>query len=136
MPLMNNVRPETFLFKEQNQKKPLYGTKQSPEIISSTAVLYYNAAKKPYVKEFISAVANGHAYDIGRHLTDGSSNCKLVIEKVENGLASGYFVFGTHLEGLPMKKCTHNCDGEGSDLPVTDGYGGEIKGTFTNVPVY
>ncbi|RTL59410.1 MAG: OmpA family protein [Sphingobacteriales bacterium] len=136
MPLMNNVRPETFLFKEQNQKKPLYGTKQYPEIISSTAVLYYNAAKKPYIKEFISAVANGHAYDIGRHLTDGSSNCKLVIEKVENGLASGYFVFGTHLEGLPMKKCTHNCDGEGSDLPVTDGYGGEIKGTFTNVPVY
>lgn len=136
LPLMPNLRPETFLFKEQNMKKPLYGTKQYPEITGTSAVLYYNPAKKPYVKEFISALATGHAFDIGRNLKDGGSYCKLVIEKVENGLASGYFVFGTHLEGLPMKKCTQNCEGEGSDLPVTDGYGGEIKGTFTNVPVY
>lgn len=135
-PLMSNVKADTYLFKEQNQKKPLYGTKEYPEITGTSAVLYYNPAKKPYIKEFISAIANGHAYDIGAHLKDASSNCKLVVEKVENGLASGYFVFGTHLEGLPVKRCTHNCDGEGADLPVTDGYGGEIKGTFTNVPVY
>jgi hypothetical protein len=27
-------------------------------------------------------------------------------------------------------------DGEGSNLAITDGYGGQIKGTFTNLPVY
>jgi len=37
-----------------------------------------------------------------RHLPASSPNCKLVIEKVEGGKASGYFVMGTKV--MPCRK--------------------------------
>jgi len=38
-----------------------------------------------------------------RHLPASSPNCKLVIEKVEGGKASGYFVMGTQ-KVMPCRK--------------------------------
>jgi outer membrane protein OmpA-like peptidoglycan-associated protein len=130
-PVTEKVKPETYYFGVQNMNNPASRIKQLPEITGSSAALYYNTAKKPYVKEFVATVADGHACKVSNKSI--SNDCKLVIEKVENGLASGYFVFGTHLEGMQPIKCL---DGEGSNLAITDGYGGQIKGTFSNVPVY
>ena len=130
-PVTEKVKPETYYFGVQNMNNPASKIKQLPEIVGSSAALYYNTAKKPYVKEFVATVADGHACKVSNKTI--STDCKLVIEKVENGLASGYFVFGTHLEGLQPIKCL---DGEGSNMGITDGYGGQIKGIFTNVPVY
>ncbi len=130
-PVTEKVKPETYYFGVQNMNNPAAKIKQLPEIVSSSAALYYNTAKKPYVKEFVATLADGHACKVSNKTI--SNDCKLVIEKVENGLASGSFVFGTHLEGMPPIKCL---DGEGSNLAITDGYGGQIKGTFSNVPVY
>jgi outer membrane protein OmpA-like peptidoglycan-associated protein len=129
-PVTEKVKPETYYFGVQNMNNPASKIKQLPEIVGSSAALYYNTAKKPYVKEFVATIADGHACKVKRSVSD---ECKLVIEKVENGLASGYFIFGTHLEGMQPIKCL---DGEGSNLAITDGYGGQIKGIFTNVPVY
>ncbi|MDZ7615325.1 MAG: hypothetical protein U5K51_17710 [Flavobacteriaceae bacterium] len=54
-----------------------------------------------------------------------------MIEKLEDGNASGYFVFGMMNTGLkPIKK------GDAMTETFTNGFAGEIKGTFTNVPVY
>ena len=66
-----------------------------------------------------------------RHLPASSPNCKLVIEKVEGGKASGYFVMGIMIQGL--KAVTK---GDAMQETFTDGFSGEIKCTFTNVPVY
>lgn len=129
-PVTEKVKPETYYFGVQNMDNPASKIKQLPEIIGSSAALYYNAAKKPYIKEFVAVSADGHACKVSKPI---SKDFKLVIEKVENGLANGYFVFGAHLEGMQPIKCL---DGEGSNLAITDGYGGEIKGIFTNVPVY
>lgn len=131
-----SLKAETYNFKEINQKNPLYGTKQYPEITGSEAVLYYGAAKKPYIYRFSPIVANGTMASyvdaaLSRHLPAPSATTKLVIEKVENGMASGYFVVGIMIQGLkPVTK------GDAMTETFTDGFSGEMKCTFSNVPVY
>jgi hypothetical protein len=66
-----------------------------------------------------------------RKLPAASPNCKLVIEKVEDGKISGYFLFGAMNQGLkPITK------GDAMTETFTEGFIGEIKCTFTNVPVF
>ena len=130
------LKPETFNFKEVNEKNPLYGTKKFSEIKKTEAVLYYGTAKKPYIDQFSPIIASGHmatyvTEDLTRKLPPSSPNCKLVIEKVENGKVSGYFVFGNMIEGLkPIKK------GDAMEQTFTTGFAGELKCTFLNVPIY
>jgi len=130
------LKAETFNFQENNQKNPLYGTKKFPEIIKTEAVLFYGAAKKPYIYKFVPRIANAHyatfvSADLDRNLPPLSANCKLVFEKIENGLASGHFVFGMMNQGLkPITK------GDAMTETFTDGFTGELKCTFSNVPVY
>jgi hypothetical protein len=53
-----------------------------------------------------------------------------VIEKIEDGKASGYFVFGIMNQGLkPITK------GDAETMTYTNGFAGELKCTFANVPV-
>jgi OOP family OmpA-OmpF porin len=130
------LKPETFNFKEINQKNPLYGTKKYAEIGNNEAVLFYNAAQKPFIYRFSPIVANGTMasyYDAGlaEHLPPASPNVKFVIEKVADGKASGYFIVGMIAEGLkPIKK------GDAMEQTFTTGFSGELKCTFSNVPVY
>ncbi len=129
-------KPETYNFKEINEKNPLYGTKKFSEITKTEAMLTYGTTTKPYIYKFSSIIANGHmatyvSEDLSRHLPASSSNCKLVIEKVEDGKVSGYFLFGIMIQGLkPIKK------GDAMQETFTDGFSGEMKCTFSNVPVY
>ena len=68
---------------------------------------------------------------LSRNLPAASPNCKFVIEKVEDGKASGYFIVGIMIEGLkPIKK------GDAMQETFTTGFAGELKCTFSNVPVY
>jgi outer membrane protein OmpA-like peptidoglycan-associated protein len=132
----SDLKPMTFNFKEVNMKNELYGTKKFPEIYSSEAVLYYGSAKRPYIYRFSPIIANGHmstyvSESLRRNLPAASPNCKLVIEKVSDGKASGYFVFGMMQQGLkPVTK------GDAMTETFTDGFAGELKGRFANVPVY
>jgi OOP family OmpA-OmpF porin len=132
----NNLKPETFNFREINEKQPLFGTKQYAEIKNNEAVLFYGTEKKPYIHQFTSVIANGHLanfVDDGliRHFPPASPACKFVIEKVENGKASGYFTFGIMIKGLkPIRK------GDAMTETFTEGFAGDIKGTFTDVPIY
>jgi outer membrane protein OmpA-like peptidoglycan-associated protein len=129
------LKAETYYFKETNEKNPLYGTKKFPEITKTEAILYYGGTKAPYVYQFTPIIANGHMAtyvdeSLQRNLPDISSNCKFVIEKLEDGKASGYFVFGMMNQGLkPIKK------GDAMMETFTTGFAGEVKSTFTNVPV-
>ncbi len=131
-----SLRAETFNFKEINQKNPLYGTKKYPEIKSTEAVLYYGAAKKPYIYQFSPIIANGTMASyvdatLERHLPPVSASSKLVIEKIEDGRASGYFTMGIMIQGLkPVTK------GDAMTETFTDGFSGEMKCKFINVPVY
>lgn len=131
-----SLRTETFNFREVNEKNPLYGTKKFPEITRTEAVLFYGNVKKPYIYKFSPRIANGHmasyvSESLERKLPPLSSTCKLVFEKIENGLASGYFVFGMMNQGLkPITK------GDAMTETFTDGFIGEVKCTFSNVPVY
>jgi hypothetical protein len=130
-----SLKPETFNFKEINQKNALYGTKKFSEIKKTEAVLYYGAAKSPYIYKFSPVIANGHmasfvTESLERKLPAASATCKFVIEKTEGGMASGYFVFGIMNKGLkPITK------GDAMTETFTDGFAGEMKCTFTNVPV-
>jgi len=130
------LKPGTFNFKEINQKNPLYGTKKFPEIKKTEAVLYYGGAVKPYIHQFSPIIASGHmgtyvSESLERKLPAASPNCKLVIEKLEAGKASGYFVFGLMNTGLkPVTK------GDAMTETFTEGFAGEVKCTFTNVPVF
>jgi hypothetical protein len=66
-----------------------------------------------------------------RHYPSASPACKFLIEKVENGKASGYFTFGIMIKGLkPIRK------GDAMTETFTEGFAGDIKGTFTDVPIY
>lgn len=131
-----SLKPETFNFKEINQKNPLYGTKKFGEISSTEAVLYYGTAQKPYIYKFSPIIANAPmasfvSASLERRLPAPSTTTKLVIEKVEDGKASGYFIMGIMIQGLkPVTK------GDAMTETFTDGFSGEIKCTFTNVPVY
>ena len=132
----SSLKAETFNFKELNEKQPLYGTKKYAEINNTEAVLFYGAGKKPYIYKFSPIIASGTMASyvnegLGRNLPPPSANSKFVIEKVENGKASGYFTFGIMIEGLkPVTK------GDAMQQTFTDGFAGEIKCTFSNVPVY
>jgi outer membrane protein OmpA-like peptidoglycan-associated protein len=130
------LKPGTFNFKETNQKNPLYGTKKFPEIKKTEAVLYYGGAAKPYVHQFSPIIASGHmanyvSESLERKLPAASPNCKLVIETLEAGKASGYFVFGLMNTGLkPITK------GDAMTETFTEGFAGEVKCVFANVPVF
>jgi outer membrane protein OmpA-like peptidoglycan-associated protein len=130
------LKPETFNFKEIIEKNPLYGTKKYAEISNTEAVLYYGKVQKPYIYKFSPIIANGTMasyVDEGliRQLPAAIPNCKFVIEKVENGKASGYFIVGIMIEGLkPVTK------GDAMQETFTSGFSGELKGFFSNVPVY
>ncbi len=130
------LKAETFNFKEINKKNPLYGTKKYPEISATEAVLYYGATKKPYIYKFSPIIANGTMASyvdesLARNLPAVSPNSKFVIEKIENGKASGYFIMGIMIQGLkPVTK------GDAMTETFTDGFSGELKCTFSNVPVY
>ncbi len=130
------LKSEIFNFKEINEKQPLYGTKKYAEISNNEAILYYGAGQKPFIYKFSPIIANGTMASyvdntLARHLPASSPNCKFVIEKVENGKASGYFTFGIMIEGLkPITK------GDAMEQTFTDGFAGEMKCTFSNVPVY
>lgn len=134
--LNSSLKPETFNFRESNEKQPLYGTKKYAEISKNEAVLFYGTGQKPYIYKFSPIIANGTMASyvdeaLGRHLPAVSPNSKFVIEKVENGKASGYFTFGIMIEGLkPVKK------GDAMQETFTDGFAGEMKCSFSNVPVY
>jgi outer membrane protein OmpA-like peptidoglycan-associated protein len=131
-----SLKPETFNFKEINEKQPLYGTKKFAEISNNEVVLYYGTALKPYIYQFSPIISNGSMASYANealaiHLPPVSPNCKLVIEKVENGKASGYFTMGIMIQGLkPVTK------GDAMKETFTDGFSGEMKCTFSNVPVY
>jgi len=131
-----SLKTETFNFKEINQKNPLYGTKKYPEITYTEAVLYYGGAKKPYIYKFSPIIANGTmasyvSESLERRLPPVSPNSKFVIEKIEDGKASGYFTMGIMIQGLkPVTK------GDAMTETFTDGFSGEMKCKFTNVPVY
>lgn len=131
-----SLKPETFNFREINEKQPLYGTKKYAEISNNEAVLFYGNGQKPYIYKFSPIIANGTMASyvdeaLSRHLPAVSPNSKFVIEKVENGKASGYFTFGIMIEDLkPVKK------GDAMQQTFTDGFAGEMKCSFSNVPVY
>ena len=88
------------------------------------------------MQELASHIANGAmasyvSESLIRNLPAPSANTKLVIEKVEDGKASGYFVMGIMIQGLkPVKK------GDAMTETFTDGFSGELKCRFTNIPVY
>ena len=130
------LKPGSFNFKEINEKNPLYGTKKFPEIKKTEAVLYYGGNTNPYIYKFSPIIANGHmasfvTESLERNLPAPSPNSKLVIEKLDDNKASGYFVFGLMNKGLkPITK------GDAMTETFTDGFAGEVKCTFTNVPVY
>jgi outer membrane protein OmpA-like peptidoglycan-associated protein len=131
-----SLKAETFNFKEINQKNALYGTKKFSEIKKTEAVLYYGNATNPFIYKFSPIIANGHmasfvSESLERKLPAVSASCKFVIEKVEDGKASGYFAFGIMNKGLkPITK------GDAMTETFTDGFAGEMKCTFTNVPIY
>ncbi len=59
-----------------------------------------------------------------------SLSYKFVIEKLDDGKVSGYFIAGMMNEGLkPVKK------GDAMTETFTDGFVGEVKCKFSNVPV-
>lgn len=131
-----SMKPESFQFTATAEKLPLYGSKQYAEITDTEAVLFYGTAKKPYIYQFTPIVANGTMASyvdntLRRNLPAPSPNCNFVIEKVENGKASGYFTLGIMIEGLkPVTK------GDAEQQTFTDGFSGEMKCAFSNVPVY
>jgi hypothetical protein len=131
-----SLKPETFNFREINEKNPMFKTKKLAEIGNTEAVLYYNTAQKPFIYRFSPIIANGTMASyvdegLARHLPASSPNCKFVIEKVENGKASGYFIVGIMTEGLkPVKK------GDAMQDTFTTGFSGELKCNFIDVPVY
>ncbi len=130
------LKAETYNFVEAVEKNPLYGTKKFPEIRNTEAVLYYGTAKKPYISQFSPIIANGAMANyvdnsLARKLPAISPNCKLVIENISNGKASGYFTVGIITEGLkPVTK------GDAMEQTFTTGFSGEMKCSFANVPVY
>jgi hypothetical protein len=130
------LKPGSFNFKEINEKNPLYGTKKFPEIKKTEAVLYYGGTTAPYIYMFSPIITNGHMASfvtetLERKLPAPSPNSKLVIEKLEDNKASGYFVFGMMNKGLkPITK------GDAMTETFTEGFVGEVKCTFANVPVF
>jgi outer membrane protein OmpA-like peptidoglycan-associated protein len=135
-PVGENLKTDSYYFDEVNKKKPMYGTKKYPAVTKTEAMLYYGSAQKPYIKSFSPYITDGHMSKfvdvaLARHLPAPSENCKLVIEKITDGKASGYFVMGNAIEGLKPVKI-----GDAEQETFTDGFAGEMKGTFTDIPVY
>ncbi len=132
----DKLKADTYNFKDINKAMPLYGTKKYPEISEANAVLYYGGAQKPFIKSFIPVIADGHiskyySESLESNLPAASGKTKFVIEKIEDGKASGYFVAGILIEGLkPVTK------GDAMQQTFTTGFAGEMKCTFFNVPVY
>lgn len=132
----DKLKAETFNYKDINTSMPLYGTKKYPEIREAKAILYYGNAKKPYIKSFTPVIADGHmskyySESLQANLPAASGKTRFVIEKIEDGKASGYFITGILIEGLkPVTK------GDAMQDTFTTGFAGEMKCTFTNVPVY
>lgn len=131
-----DLKPGTYNFKEINQLNSLYGVKKFPEIKSTDAVLYYGTSKTPFINKFTPVIANGHMSSyvdesLRRNLPAASPSCKLVIEKIEDGKASGFFTAGILVDGLkPVKK------GDAMQETFTTGFSGEMKCRFSDIPVY
>lgn len=132
----DKLKADTYNFKDINKTMPLYGTKKYPEIRESKAVLYYGGANKPYIQSFTPIIADGHiskyySESLQASLPAPSGKTKFVIEKIEDGKASGYFIAGILIEGLkPVTK------GDAMQDTFTTGFAGEMKCTFSHVPVY
>lgn len=131
-----NLTPDTYNFKEINQKNTLFGTKKLPEIRTTEAVLFYGTSKSPYIYQFSPIIANGHMAgfvdeSLARKLPAVSPTCKFVIEKMEYGKASGYFTAGLMIDGLKAVK-----KGDAMQETFTNGFMGEVKCQFANVPVF
>ena len=132
----DKLKAETYNYKDINATMPLYGTKKYPEIRETKAVLYYGNAKKPFIKSFTPVIADGHmskyySESLQANLPSASGKTRFVIEKIEDGKASGYFITGILIEGL--KPVTQ---GDAMQDTYTTGFAGEMKCIFTNVPVY
>ncbi len=130
------LKPETYNFKIINQTNPLYGSKKFAEITKTEASLNYGTGKKPYISQLSPINASGHmatfySESLEEKLPSASPNYKFVIEKVADGKASGYFLAGAMIEGLqPITK------GDAMTQTFTNGFAGEIRFTFTDVPIY
>lgn len=132
------LKPGTYYFEEFNATNPSSQYKSLPIIRTSktTANLNYGTAKKPFVSSFSPFITEGHMSkfydnDLAENLPKPTEKCKLVIEKIENGKASGYFSFGVMIDGLkPITK------GDAMTQTFTKGFAGEMSGSFTDVPIY
>ncbi|MCC7400083.1 MAG: OmpA family protein [Chitinophagaceae bacterium] len=135
-PIAGKLAPGTYNFNELNQKNPSYGIKELPEITGTKSVLYYGAGKKPYISSFVPFFSTEHeskyyASSFAHNPPPPLPECKLVIESVKEGKASGYFVMGIKTEGNSPVKI-----GDAMTRTFTGKYGGQMKGMFKDIPVY
>lgn len=131
----DKLKADTYLFDEQYANNPMYGSKKFPTISGAVGKLHYGKTEKPYIKQFSPIIANGHMskyYDkaLYANLPPKSDKVKFVIEKIENGMASGYFTLGIIVDGL--KPVTI---GDAMTETFTTGFSGEMTGKFNNIPV-
>lgn len=135
-PVGGKLVPGTYLFDAQNAKNPSYGQKELPAITGSEAMIFFGKAQKPYISSFAPFISNQHEskyYNsgLGFDPPPPSDACKLVIESLKDGKASGYFVMGIKTEGNNPVKV-----GDAMTRTFTGKYEGQIKGTFKDLPVY
>lgn len=135
-PVGGRLEPGTYLFEVQNAKNPYYGKKELPTITQTEAVLLYGKAQKPYISSFAPFISNQHEskyYNSGLGFDPPapSDGCKLVIESLKDGKASGYFVMGIKTEGNNPVKI-----GDAMTRTITGKYEGQVKGIFKDLPVY
>ncbi|UYQ93619.1 hypothetical protein MKQ68_00705 [Chitinophaga horti] len=127
----NELKAGTYTYKEAQEANG----KQLPTILQTKAKLYYDATRNNHIQNFVPFIANGHKANF---YTDGlqdklpkaSPNCKLVIEKVENGKASGYFILGAEATGF--KKIVK---GDAMTKTFSTGFLGEMKAQFSDIAI-
>jgi len=134
-PVGGKLAPGTYLFEVQNAKNPSFNVKEFPQIQGSEAVLLFGKDNKPYVAGFVPYISTQHEskyYDDTNFNPPAPSDaCKLVIESVKDGKASGYFVLGVRTDGNKAVVV-----GDGMTRTITGKYEGQMKGTFRDLPIY
>lgn len=134
-PVGGKLAPGTYLFEVQNSKNPSSKVKELPQIQGSEAVLLFGNGNKPYVAGFVPYISTQHEskyYDETNFNPPAPSDvCKLVIESVKDGKASGYFVLGVRSDGNKAVVVGH-----GMTRTITGKYEGQMKGSFKDLPVY
>lgn len=134
-PVGGKLAPGTYRFDVQNAKNPASKVKELPQIQGSEAVLFFGNGNKPYVAGFVPYISTQHEskyYDETNFNPPAPSDaCKLVIESVKDGKASGYFVLGVRSDGNKAVVVGH-----GMTRTITGKYEGQMKGTFKDLPVY